>query len=90
MRKPTLLSSFSKLRLALLGLAAAMAVLALLSQAQPVSAQTCNGYPYCTDWQYTGECCYTSTAVYSRQYKECTDGYGSFCRLYRCYGACAV
>ena len=90
MRKLALLSSISKLRLALLGLATVMAVLAFLSQAQPVSAQTCNGYPYCTGWKYTGTCCYSGVSVYGRQYKECTNGYGSFCKIYRCYGACAV
>ncbi|HEX7182548.1 MAG TPA: hypothetical protein VF756_11950 [Thermoanaerobaculia bacterium] len=90
MRKLTLLTSLSKVRLTLLGLAAVMVVLAFLSQAQPISAQTCNGYQYCTSWKHSGSCCYSSSGYTSRQYKECTDGLGHFCRIYRCYGPCPL
>lgn len=88
MRKSTLIQIFSKRRLSLLGLAVVMTVLALFSRPQPAFAAGC--LPYCTDWQYTATCCYSSTSVLGRYYRQCTDGAGNYCDQYMCSGACAV
>jgi len=92
MRKPILPPSFSRLRIALLGLAALMMILAFLpAHAQPVFTQQCNGFIYCTDWGYTGDCCYVGGHVYGRQSRDCTDGLGNYCTEYRCTtGPCPV
>lgn len=90
MRKPNLLSSLSRTRLALLGLAVLLTVLALIP-AQPVAAQAgCNGYIYCTTWGYAEGCCFTTSGYHGRQKRDCTDGAGHFCTQYRCTsGPCA-
>jgi hypothetical protein len=92
MRKPNLLPSLSYSRLALLGFAVVLTVLALLTiPAQPVSAQAgCNGYIYCTTWGYAEGCCLSGGAYHSRQKRTCTDGIGHYCTQYKCLtGPCA-
>jgi hypothetical protein len=90
MRKPTLLPSFSPLRLTLLGLTVVMTVLALLSVPAPVEAG-CNGYIYCTEWGWAEGCCIVFGSYRARQSRECTDGAGNFCTEFRCTSnICAV
>lgn len=80
MRKPTLLPSFSPLRLTLLGLMVVVTVLALLPlQAQPIFfAQGC--LQYCEDWHWSDGCCLSK----QRQERTCIDGLGNSCVEYRC------
>jgi hypothetical protein len=65
-----------------------MTVLALVSKPRPAFAAGC--MPYCTDWGYTGTCCFSSTQVRGRLHRQCTDGVGHYCDEYMCSGACAV
>lgn len=92
MRKLTLLPPISKLRLALLGLAVVLTILASLPvQAQSTFTQSSSGcLPYCNNWAPTGDCCYTTSRVYGKESRQCTDGYGTFCTEIRCTGFCAV
>ncbi|HEV8582177.1 MAG TPA: hypothetical protein VGX68_24165 [Thermoanaerobaculia bacterium] len=87
MRQPIRFPSFSRLRLALLGLAAALTMLAFL----PVRAQACNGYIYCTTWGWADGCCVSGGGYHGRQQRTCTDGVGHYCTEYRCTtGPCAI
>jgi hypothetical protein len=81
MRKPTLLPSFTPLRLTFLGLAIVMTVLALLPlQAEPVFTQQ-GCFQYCEDWHWSPNCCNGNKQV---QERTCTDGIGNYCTEYRC------
>jgi hypothetical protein len=87
MRKSALLPSFSRVRLALLGLAAALTLLTFL----PVRAQAGGGYIYCTTWGYADGCCFSGGGYHGKQKRTCTDGIGHYCTEYRCTsGPCAI